>query len=87
MCTLSWIRGVDRYSVFMNRDEQPTRAPGIPPTIHEGRVRWIAPIDGQSHGTWIGATDQGVTLAILAIVLGVVYYWVTSRRQAAAVRQ
>ena len=32
-------------------------------------------------------TVVGVTLAILAIVLGVVYYWVTSRRQAAAVRQ
>jgi hypothetical protein len=65
MCTLSWVRGVDRYSVFMNRDEQPTRAPGLPPAIHEGVVRWIAPIDGQSHGTWIGANDQGVTLAIL----------------------
>jgi hypothetical protein len=49
----------------MNRDEQPTRAPGLPPTIHDGVVRWIAPIDGQSHGTWIGANDQGVTLAIL----------------------
>jgi len=65
MCTLSWIRRVDRYSVFMNRDEQPTRAPGLPPTIHNGVVRWIAPIDGQSHGTWIGANDQGVALAIL----------------------
>ena len=65
MCTLSWIRGVERYSVFMNRDEQPTRAPGLSPSIHEGIVSWIAPIDGQSHGTWIGANDQGVTLAIL----------------------
>ena len=65
MCTLSWIRGSHGYSVFMNRDEQPTRAPGIPPTVHEGPVRWIAPIDGQSHGTWIGANDHGVTIAIL----------------------
>lgn len=65
MCTLSWIRGVTGYSVFMNRDEQPTRAPGLPPMLHEGQVRWIAPIDGQSHGTWIGANDRGVTLAIL----------------------
>jgi hypothetical protein len=65
MCTLSWIRGVAGYSVFMNRDEQPTRAPGLPPAIHEGAVRWIAPLDGQSHGTWIGANEQGITLAIL----------------------
>jgi hypothetical protein len=65
MCTLSWIRGVTGYSVFMNRDEQPTRAPGLPPVVTEGPVRWIAPIDGQSRGTWIGANDAGVTLAIL----------------------
>lgn len=65
MCTLSWIRGVTGYSVFMNRDEQPTRAPGLPPEVRDGPVRWIAPIDGQSSGTWIGANVAGVTLAIL----------------------
>lgn len=65
MCTLSWIRGAAGYSVFMNRDERPTRAPGLPPDIHDGPVHWIAPFDGQSHGTWIGANDRGVTLAIL----------------------
>ena len=65
MCTLSWIRGIDGYSVFMNRDEQPTRAPGVPPGVQGAVVRWIAPLDGQSHGTWIGANDRGVTLAIL----------------------
>lgn len=64
MCTLSWIRGATGYSVFMNRDERPTRAPGLPPEIREGPVRWIAPLDGQSHGTWLGANDRGVTLAI-----------------------
>lgn len=65
MCTLSWIRGVAGYSVFMNRDERPTRAPGRPPEIREGRVPWVAPIDRQSHGTWIGANTAGITLAIL----------------------
>jgi hypothetical protein len=49
----------------MNRDERPGRAPGLPPSVHDGAVRWIAPLDGQSHGTWIGANDRGVTLAIL----------------------
>ncbi len=65
MCTLSWIRSTAGYSVFMNRDERPTRAPGLPPEIRAGAVRWIAPFDGQSHGTWIGANDRGVSLAIL----------------------
>lgn len=65
MCTLSWIRGEAGYTVFMNRDERPTRAPGLPPGIRGNAVRWIAPFDGQSHGTWIGANERGVTLAIL----------------------
>jgi hypothetical protein len=65
MCTLSWIRGEAGYAVFMNRDERPGRAPGLPPAIHDGPVRWIAPLDGQSHGTWIGANERGVTLAVL----------------------
>ena len=65
MCTLSWIRGSAGYSVFMNRDERPTRAPGLPPEIRDGPVRWIAPFDGQSHGTWIGGNDRGLSLAIL----------------------
>ena len=65
MCTLSWIRRDTGYSIFMNRDERPGRAPGLPPEIRDGAVRWIAPFDGQSHGTWIGANDRGVALAIL----------------------
>jgi hypothetical protein len=32
-------------------------------------------------------TAVGVGLAILAVVLGVIYYWVTTRRQSVTVRQ
>ena len=66
MCTLSWIRQLDGYHVFFNRDERRTRAAGLPPEPGErGGIRWLAPRDGESHGTWIGANAHGVTLAIL----------------------
>lgn len=66
MCTLSWIRGLDRYHVFFNRDERRTRAAGLPPESGEhGGVQWLAPRDGESHGTWIGANRHGMALAIL----------------------
>ena len=66
MCTLSWIRQLDGYHVFFNRDERRTRAPGLSPEPGEhGGIRWLAPRDGESHGTWIGSNHRGVTLAIL----------------------
>jgi hypothetical protein len=66
MCTLSWIRGLDGYHIFFNRDERRTRAAGIPPAVTDaGAVSWLAPRDGESHGTWIGANDRGITLALL----------------------
>ena len=66
MCTLSWIRRLDGYHVFFNRDERRTRVAGLPPEPGErGGIRWLAPRDGESHGTWIGSNNRGVTLAIL----------------------
>lgn len=66
MCTLSWIRQLDGYHLFFNRDERRTRAAGLPPESDErGGVKWLAPRDGESQGTWIGANTHGVSLAIL----------------------
>lgn len=66
MCTLSWIRTPVGYHLFFNRDERPARAPGVAPEPGgRGDIRWLAPRDGESHGTWIGVNDRGVTLAIL----------------------
>ena len=43
MCTLSWIRQLDGYHVFFNRDERRTRAAGLPPEPGErGGVTWLA---------------------------------------------
>lgn len=78
MCTVTWQRprsaqglsegpgeGPD-YSVFFNRDERRTRAPALPPReqLHNG-VRYVCPIDGEAGGTWLAASERGLTLALL----------------------
>jgi hypothetical protein len=66
MCTVSWLREPAGYQVFFNRDERPTRAPGLPPQVGDlNGVRWLAPRDGDQLGTWIGANELGVTLGLL----------------------
>ncbi len=66
MCTLSWLRRNDSYEVFFNRDELNTRAPERPPEMRNSRgVRYIAPLDGDSGGTWIAANEYGLTLCLV----------------------
>ncbi len=67
MCTLSWVRlSPAQYTAFFNRDEQRSRSPGHPPRLGVTRgIPWIAPIDGEAGGTWIGVNGHGVTLALL----------------------
>jgi len=66
MCTLTWWRGANAYEVFFNRDERVTRPEALPPEIGEcAGVRFVAPVDIPSGGTWIFGNEAGVTLAIL----------------------
>ncbi len=66
MCTLSWIREPGGYRLFFNRDERPSRAPGLPPMPGKTEyLYWLAPRDGESQGTWIGVNEAGVSLALL----------------------
>jgi hypothetical protein len=66
MCTLSWVPRADGYTVFFNRDEQRSRALGLPPgeRVLDG-TRLVAPRDPQGGGSWIAANEHGVTLALL----------------------
>lgn len=66
MCTLSWVRRTDGYSVFFNRDEQRSRAPGIPPTLHDRHaVPFVAPGDPEGGGSWIATNAHGTTVLVL----------------------
>ena len=66
MCTVTWTRTPGGYHLFMNRDELWTRGVAEAPAIRkEGAVRYLAPIDADAGGTWIGVNAYGVTLCLL----------------------
>ncbi|TPV93742.1 MAG: NRDE family protein [Myxococcales bacterium FL481] len=69
MCTLSAVVDQTGLLVTMNRDELDSREPELPLAIHAQRDladrRWLAPIDAQRGGTWIGANDRGLVVALL----------------------
>lgn len=69
MCTWSVISlGPGRgFRVMMNRDEERTRAPALPPRRHElgEGVRAMWPVDLGGGGTWIAASETGLVCAIL----------------------
>jgi len=66
MCTVTWLHSDAGYHLFFNRDEQISRLPALPPTIHEvSGVRCIYPVDSQAGGTWLGVNEHGITIGIL----------------------
>ena len=69
MCTWSMISLDDGrgFRVMMNRDEERTRAPALPPRWHElgSGVRAVWPVDPDGGGTWIAASETGLVCAIL----------------------
>ena len=68
MCTVTVRLASGPLLVTMNRDERVDRAPERPPVVHEafdGRQAWVAPVDGQAGGTWIGAGAAGIASCLL----------------------
>jgi len=66
MCTVSWAPVAGGYWLYFNRDEQRTRTPARPPgTLEREGVRFVAPIDAEAGGTWIGTNEHGVTVSLL----------------------
>jgi transport and Golgi organization protein 2 len=52
--------------VACNRDEQITRAAGLPPAMWSAGPRnAVMPIDPQSGGTWMAANDSGVVFVLI----------------------
>jgi hypothetical protein len=66
VCTLSWLREPESYTLFFNRDERRTRARALPPRIERADgVRFLAPRDPDGGGTWLAANEHGIALALL----------------------
>lgn len=66
MCTVSWLRQAEGYVLLCNRDERHTRKPASGPRVGKARgVSFVAPVDGDQGGSWIGANQFGLTLCLL----------------------
>lgn len=66
MCTIfAAVRVNARYPLIIaaNRDENLQR-PASGPRLWERPIRFIAPVDEQAHGTWIGLNAHGVFVAV-----------------------
>ena len=67
MCTVSWLRhDACGYELFCNRDERLTRkAASSPAVCVRSGVRYVAPVDGDFGGSWVGVNEFGLTLCLL----------------------
>jgi len=65
VCTLTvaWQTFDAPVVVAANRDERYDR-PARPPAVHEGERRFVAPVDEEAGGTWIGYNEDGVIAAL-----------------------
>jgi hypothetical protein len=70
MCTVSFLRLKQGYSLMMNRDESPLRP--APETLAQpvlegpsGPRRVLYPVDPSSQGTWIGMSERGAAFCLL----------------------
>jgi hypothetical protein len=66
MCTVSWIHEDGGYHLLCNRDERKDPPAALAPRVDQrGWVRFIAPVDPQSGGSWIGVNEFGVSVCLL----------------------
>lgn len=66
MCTVTWSLREDGYDLLFNRDELRSRKRAVPPKRGQlNGVEYIAPIDRDAGGTWIGVNECGLTLCLL----------------------
>lgn len=66
MCTVTWTRTADGYVLFSNRDERDSRELALGPRVNAlSDVKYIAPVDGDHGGSWIGVNHYGLTLCLL----------------------
>lgn len=66
VCTLTWFATRGGYHVFSNRDERRERGREEAPRLRIARGRrFIAPLDSDAGGTWIAASERGLTCCLL----------------------
>jgi len=65
MCTVSYIKHKDGFSLTSNRDEQSTR-PTLEPQVYEELNQCLVyPKDEIAGGTWIATSDKNISVCLL----------------------
>src|SRR5262245_27353408 len=66
MCTISWLHTANGYHLLCNRDERHTRDPSLAPEIQDSPcMRFIAPIDVETGGSWVAANEAGLCFSLV----------------------
>jgi uncharacterized protein with NRDE domain len=66
MCTVVFIPAQGKYLIASLRDEHPDRSKaGLPILTQSNQNKYIAPIDPQGGGTWVGMNDGGAAIVLL----------------------
>ncbi len=67
MCMLTVHQSPDAIVATMNRDEALARGPERAPQLHDSGdgSTWMAPLDSDKGGTWMGANSHGVVACLL----------------------
>jgi uncharacterized protein with NRDE domain len=65
MCTVSYIKHDNGFSLTSNRDEQFSRPTIIPETYHEKGQHITYPKDKVAGGTWIASSDKNISVCLL----------------------
>ncbi|HYA49725.1 MAG TPA: NRDE family protein [Streptosporangiaceae bacterium] len=65
MCTLSWLPEPGGYRLWFNRDERRTRTAALSPQRRtHGSLPFVAPLDPEFGGSWIGSNARGATFCL-----------------------
>lgn len=65
MCSVSFLPTCEGFDLAMNRDEQVTRIPALPPAhFQHGKMTALYPHEPGS-GTWVGVNEAGMTFALI----------------------
>jgi len=65
MCTVSFISRPGGYALAMNRDEQRSRGPGLPPQLRKQSRQLVLSPSERGGGTWIALNGSGVSFALV----------------------
>jgi hypothetical protein len=66
VCTVTWLRETEGFTLLFSRDELLTRPVALGPVVHcRGGLGILAPIDPEGGGTWLAVNQSGLALGLV----------------------